>query len=268
MNKTNSLVFLKLGGSLITDKHTASTARSDVIQRACSEIAQALAESPNTQLILGHGSGSFGHMAAREYQTRQGVHTPAEWRGFANVWKEARALNQIVVEALHVAGLPALSFPASAGADVCEGEITEWNLSNLSKALEANLLPVVYGDVAFDNDWGGTIVSTEDVFRYLARQLRPRQILLAGIEPGVWTDYPTNTLLASAITPENINRVLPALKGSAAADVTGGMRSKVEEMLTLAQQAPGLEVYIFSGQETGAISNALLGEVGGTRITA
>ena len=268
MTTNKKLLFLKLGGSLITDKHTPSTARPDVIRRACEEIAQAISANPRMRLIVGHGSGSFGHMAAKQYHTRQGVHTPAEWRGFANVWKEARALNQIVVEALHAAGLPAMSFPASSGAAVCEGQVEHWDLSPLHKALEANLLPVVYGDVVFDNEWGGTILSTEDIFRHLAHQLAPSRILLAGIEQGVWADYPANTMLAGSITPANINRVLPALQGSAAADVTGGMRSKVEEMLALASQAPGLEVYVFSGVEAGAISNALCGEVEGTQITA
>lgn len=263
---SGNLIFLKLGGSLITDKHTASTPLPEVIARTCEEIAHALADNPQMELVLGHGSGSFGHMAARQYNTRQGVRTLEEWRGFANVWKEARALNQIIVEALHTAGLPAVSFPASAGAEVADGEVQAWDLSRLVKALDVGLLPVVYGDVAFDRERGGTILSTEDIFQYLARQLGPSRILLAGIEPGVWADYPDNTRLAPTITPANIDSVLPALQGSAAADVTGGMRTKVDEMLTLVQHVPGLEVVIFSGVEDGSILKALQGEAGGTRI--
>jgi len=238
----------------------------DVIQRVCGEIAQAYAEIPSLRLVLGHGSGSFGHMAAKLHNTRRGVHTSEEWRGFANVWKEARALNQIVIEALQEAGLPAVSYPAAAGAIVANSEIQAWDLSRLIDGLEAGLLPVVYGDVAFDWVRGGTILSTEDIFNFLARQLSPAQILLAGIEPGVWADYPAKTKIAQTITPATIDAILPALQGSAAADVTGGMRSKVEEMLALVEVLPGLEVVIFSGVEDGAIFSALKSEAEGTQI--
>jgi isopentenyl phosphate kinase len=42
---------------------------------------------------------------------------------------------------------------------------------------------------------GGTILSTEDLFTYLAGLLHPEQILLAGNEPGVWADFPKNSRL-------------------------------------------------------------------------
>src|SRR5512146_1620840 len=94
------LVFLKLGGSLITDKDTPRAPRLDILARLAGEIAEARRQRPRMQIVLGHGSGSFGHVPARKYGTRQGVRTPEEWLGFAEVWKEARALNQIVVDAL------------------------------------------------------------------------------------------------------------------------------------------------------------------------
>jgi isopentenyl phosphate kinase len=55
------LVFLKLGGSLITDKNQAHTARLDVLERMAFEIAAARAQDQDLKIVLGHGSGSFGH---------------------------------------------------------------------------------------------------------------------------------------------------------------------------------------------------------------
>ena len=63
--------FLKLGGSLITDKRQPETPRMDVIERLAQEIAAARAANPSLQLVLGHGSGSFGHIYARQYGTRR-----------------------------------------------------------------------------------------------------------------------------------------------------------------------------------------------------
>ena len=34
-------------------------------------------------LIIGHGSGSFGHYMASKYGTRRGVNGPEQWMGFA-----------------------------------------------------------------------------------------------------------------------------------------------------------------------------------------
>ncbi|MFN2297565.1 MAG: uridylate kinase, partial [Anaerolineales bacterium] len=74
-------VFLKLGGSLITEKGRARTARPDVLRRLADEIAQARNASPDLQIVLGHGSGSFGHTVAQQFGTAGGVRTAEEWRG-------------------------------------------------------------------------------------------------------------------------------------------------------------------------------------------
>jgi isopentenyl phosphate kinase len=263
-----NLQFLKLGGSLITDKTTPRTPRLDVITRLAAEIKTQQKEIEGLNLVLGHGSGSFGHVPAKKYGTRQGVTSPAAWQGFAEVWFEASTLNRIVMEALHGAGLPAVSFPASAGATARDGLVVSWNLTPLTSALEAGLLPVVYGDVVFDTLRGGTILSTEDIFTHLARELRPRRILLAGIDEGVWVDYPGRTQLIPEITSENWDAAAASLNGSISTDVTGGMAGKVRSMLDLTTEIPGLEVHIFSGNHPGNLAAVLRGENLGTLITA
>ena len=261
------LTFLKLGGSLITDKDRPHTPRPEVIARLAEEIAAARREKPDLRLVLGHGSGSFGHAAAGKHGTREGVHTPQAWRGFAEVWQAARSLNCLVTEALHAAGLPAVAFPLSAAATVEAGRVVAWNLYPLRSALASGLLPVVYGDVAFDTARGGTILSTEDIFAHLGAALHPRRILIAGAEPGVWADYPACTRIIPKLTPADLERRRTALRGSASTDVTGGMLSKVTGMLSLLEAQPALdEVCIFGGAQTGAVRAALLGASPGTLL--
>jgi len=273
------LVFLKLGGSLITDKAVPRTPRPDVLCRLAQEIAEARKANPELRLVIGHGSGSFGHVPARQYGTRQGVHTPEGWRGFADVWWDASSLNRLVVEALHQAGLPVVSFPPSASVTTRDGQVAAWDITPLRAALETGLLPVVQGDVIFDTVRGGTILSTEEIFEHLARHLHPTRLLLAGIEPGVWKISPppspdpihlkgefSGDRFFSEITPKNLNEVLPSLGGAQAADVTGGMASKVGQMLALVQALPGLEVLIFSGRKPGLVREVLLGGIAGTKI--
>jgi isopentenyl phosphate kinase len=167
------LQFLKLGGSLVTDKSRPHTPRPEVLERLAQEIAAARQSNPALLLLLGHGSGSFGHVPAKKYGTRNGVQTPEGWLGFAEVWQEAVALNRLVIDALIATGLPAISFPPSASAIAEDGRVYSWDLAPLQAALQARLLPVVYGDTVFDRLRGGTILSTEDLFDYLAVQLHP-----------------------------------------------------------------------------------------------
>jgi isopentenyl phosphate kinase len=260
------LVFLKLGGSLITDKQTPRTPRLKVIQRICGEIKAALAADPGLRILLGHGSGSFGHYPASKYRTRDGVNTPADWLGFIEVWQAAAALNHLVMHELHASGLPGISFPPSAGVYSQQRSIHSWNLEPLRSAVHNQLLPVVYGDVVFDAELGGTILSTEDLFVYLAAALHPDRILLAGRDPGVWQDYPAQTSLFTEISPAERGLVSPSIGQSAATDVTGGMAEKVNQMLELISSQPALEVLIFSGEEPGSVRQALVGDYPGTRI--
>lgn len=259
--------FLKLGGSLITDKTQVRQPRRDILARLSQEIGAAYRANPDLQLIIGHGSGSFGHVAGQKYGTRQGVHDKEGWRGFVDVWKDARTLNQIVVEALLEAGLPVIAFPPSAAVIANAQHPARWDLQPIRSALSAGLIPLVNGDVVFDTSLGGTILSTEELFIYLAAALKPDRILLAGLEPGVWADFPTCTVLVERITPNNLNAISKNLAGSAATDVTGGMVQKVESMLALTARVPGLQAIIFSGLQADLLRQALLGVLSGTVIT-
>ncbi|NDJ53247.1 MAG: isopentenyl phosphate kinase family protein [Chloroflexi bacterium] len=260
------LTFLKLGGSLITDKGQAETARLDVIQRIAREVAEAQDLRPDQRLLIGHGSGSFGHVAAARFGTRDGVQTPDQWGGFAEVARTAARLNTIVIEALADVGLPVMRFQPSASA-LCEnGIIKELASAPISEALAQGVIPVVYGDVAIDHVRGGTIISTEEVFERLALDLRPERILLAGNTPGV---FDGRGEVISLITSDSVASHRPALQGSEHTDVTGGMLSKVQGMLSLASKVEKLEIRIFDGESSGNVREAL-GDTStnlGTRIT-
>ncbi|MGE5223146.1 MAG: isopentenyl phosphate kinase [Omnitrophica WOR_2 bacterium] len=262
----SSLSFLKLGGSLITDKTRPHTPRLGVIARLAGEIAAALNQDPSLSLVLGHGSGSFGHVPAKQYGTKQGVSTPEQWRGFVEVWREAFTLDRIVIDALLDAGVPAISLAPSAAVTAEHGRLIAWDLTPLRHALSARLVPVIYGDVIFDTHLGGTIFSTEDLFSFLARRLRPRRLLLAGREPGVWQDFPECQHLIPEINRSNLADIRDSLGESTGTDVTGGMAAKVHEMLSLVQDIPGLEVDLFSGETPGLVKKVLLGDRAGTLI--
>jgi isopentenyl phosphate kinase len=260
------LVFLKLGGSLITDKSRPHVFRKEIMQRLAEEIQAMRLQYPDLQLVLGHGSGSFGHIPAAKYHTRDGVRTPEEWAGFLEVWREARSLNDLVMDCLQNAGVPAIPFSPVSAVTSQNHRIENWNISPLRQALDHCLVPVVYGDVIFDTATGGTIFSTEELFEYLALELKPSRILLAGIEGGVFKDFPNTTELIPEIQSREFGKIKGHLTGSADTDVTGGMLDKVSKMLDLIKKIPELEVIIFSGAESGVLNQAFSGVNPGTRL--
>lgn len=260
------LVFLKLGGSLITDKTRPYTPRLDILADLASQIAAVRSRIPDLRIVLGHGSGSFGHTAAKQHRTREGVSTREGWQGFTDVWFQASALNRFVMQALHEAWIPALAFPPSSMVTASDGKVLLWETTPLGMALAAGILPVIYGDVVFDEVRGGTILSTEDLFMYLAKHFFPERILLAGLEEAVWADYPARSQRVRKVTPESFNEFRQNIGKAAGADVTGGMESKVRQMLELVQAVPGLTVRIFSGEQHGNLAFALEGQQIGTLI--
>ena len=266
MSSSDKLIFIKFGGSLITDKHKSRTARHGVIRKLADELKAASERNPGMKVLVGHGSGSFGHVSAARHGTRDGVRSRKDWQGFLEVWQDARELNRIVVEIFSEAGLPMMAFPPSATTLAADGSVMTYALEGIQSALANGLIPVVYGDVVFDTSRGGTILSTEELFVHLALELKPQRILLAGQEPGVWADFPVCSALVSLITPSTLAEIEGKLRGSVAVDVTGGMYQKVVTMLKLVKVVDGLEVLIFSGEDAGVLSAALDGEEAGTLI--
>lgn len=240
------LTFIKIGGSLITDKTVEKTFRKDIMDRIAAQIQALRTELPDETFVIGHGSGSFGHYAARRHGTADGVHTTDDWRGFAEVATAAYELNHYVLASLVNHDLPVWRIQPSASAICKGGEITSMALSTLSTALENGLIPLIHGDVAIDTEKGGTIISTEAIFLYLARHLPVQRIILLGEVAGV---YDNNHQLIPKITPDNFEQIADVLGGSRGVDVTGGMYSKVRQMLTLTQDINGLHVHIIDGRQ-------------------
>ncbi len=257
------LVFIKWGGSLITNKDQAETPDSEMIRNLANQFLQIIQQFPQTKFVLGHGSGSFGHVVANKYHTRQGVSTPAEWNGFWQVWKAARALNQIVLTALDKYHIPHIAIPASATFMADKMAPVSFFEEPFRNALQHGIVPVIYGDVVFDHTLGGTILSTEDIFFHLARNFQPEKILLAGLTDAIFYDFPINERRIATITPQNFTEIQPFIGASNSIDVTGGMLTKVKRMLELIEEQPQLKVTIFSAKHPDAMKTALLdGDIG------
>jgi isopentenyl phosphate kinase len=254
-------VFVKLGGSVITNKQRPSTPRPDLIKRLAAELKCALEARPDLQVVLGHGSGSFGHVVGARYGVRQGIADGQSWWGYAATGAAAAQLNRIVADTFLAAEVPVLTVQPSASACCREGRLVELDVRPIREALRHGLVPLVYGDVALDEKRGCTIVSTEQVFAFLARHLRPARMVLVGEVGGVYDDDPLanrNAARIPRITPATLYGLEAQLGSSHGVDVTGGMLAKVREMIDLVAQGGTKRVHLISGRCEGALTRALL----------
>ncbi|MEA2600019.1 MAG: isopentenyl phosphate kinase [Acidobacteriota bacterium] len=260
------VLLLKLGGSLITEKAREETPRREVIDRLAGEIARGLEDNPR-RLVVAHGSGSFGHVAARRHGIGQGPLTADQLAGVSRTQERAAALHQIVVAALVEAGALPFSLAPSSCVVAVAGQPVAIAEEPLLLALERGLLPVLYGDVVVDREWGASICSTERLFRLLAPRLQSNKLLICGSiwlgeTDGLW-DAQGRTV--PRVTAETFPAALEAIGAPAGTDVTGGMRHRLETAMELARL--GIPSLLANGLIPGLLERALRGEaVAGTEV--
>lgn len=255
---------IKLGGSLITDKQRARTYRQDITRTIAAQIKTIWEDEPGSPLIIGHGSGSYGHFEARTHRTMAGVSSPEEWFGFTKVAEAALALSHLILRELIQQGLPVIRFQPSSFIRAAAGQIVEFQTSLITQALHSGVIPLIHGDVAFDSQLGGAILSTERIFVGLANSLPVRRIILLGEVDGV---LDADGRVIKTITPASLDSVRAVMGRSSGVDVTGGMLQKVEEMVALVTDNPKLEIVIANGQRPNVLTDLVSGDQAtGTRI--
>lgn len=258
---SKKLYFLKIGGSIITDKSRPRVARRAEMRRILREIKEAKRRG-NFQLVIGHGGGSFPHTTAKKYKVNEGlVHSYSE-KGASLTLLAARELNDIFINEGLKVGLVMFSFtPSSFG--VWDGkEAKSGTVRNIQEALRRGMLPVVYGDVVINLERGVSIASTESVFQFLAKKLKPKKIIVATDIDGVFDKDPRkykDANLINLINRKNIAKVMGMTSGSNKIDVTGGMKTKLSILYGMIRltHAKGI---ITNGTRKNSIRNALLGK--------
>jgi isopentenyl phosphate kinase len=136
----------------------------------------------------------------------------------------------------------------------------------LERALELGLLPVVFGDVLLDREWGACIGSTETVLLALARSLRRsgwalRRAVWLGATDGV---YDRSGRTIRRLEPRELPAVLAGVDDAAGTDVTGGIRLRLSTAASLARL--GVTSHIVDGTAPGVLEQALRGRAVGTRV--
>lgn len=263
---TRPVVLLKLGGSLITDKKRPGVARHAVILRLAREIADWMKAHRAPRLLIGHGSGSYGHIVAAKGGLTPGADATHKLDAIARTQRRASDLHRMVVAALDDAGARPFSFAPSSFLLSADGGGALRFHAPVFAALDRGLLPVVYGDIVLHRTRGAVIVSTEELFLMLAKEAarlgRPiaRTVWLGETEGILDDDGHTIARLSSAEAMRFARRV----RGASGEDVTGGVALRLRAAGSLARG--GVPSFIVDGRRSGILSTSIAGRATGGTI--
>lgn len=257
------VIFIKYGGSIITDKKNAMSVSSSVIDMLNEQIRIISSES-SYSIIIGNGGGAFGHYFAEKHQLYNGNINSDTFLGICKGKNGNSFLNRMVVENLldkHI-----LSCSVKISVPYILGKIqNSWE--EVFVYLNNGIIPVLYGDILFFPNKKYSIISTEQAFldlseyflKYKSEQYRVSKFILCTNTNGV---LDKNGINIPSI-PIHFNDFSLFWKNPDEYDVTGGMSEKVKKSLKLAKVAP---VYIINGMKENAILKVMNGETAGTTI--
>jgi isopentenyl phosphate kinase len=253
---------LKIGGSVITYKDQYFSPNLDNINRLTQEIK----ESKTNNLILIHGAGSFGHPVAKKHSISEGFQNKDQLIGLSKTHQSMTRLNQIIIDRLLEAGVPAFSISASSMMLTQCRRIIEIDLKIIHRLLNMGLVPVMFGDAVLDTEQGFAILSGDQLIVKLAMELKAERIIFGSDVDGIFTSNPKNNKDAKLITKLSFSNMNAKVSNATYTDVTGGMMGK----LTEAKEAvkAGTEVIFLNATVKDRVKTALKGEkVIGTILT-
>ena len=255
-------VVVKLGGSAITDKSRACTARLEVIHNAICEIS-----THSGPLVLLHGGGSFAHPFVSKAALRNGFKHKTQLASVSEIELNLDQLTRIIAVGLLLRHKPFVPLAPMSFLTLRGGNVSKWFLGPVSAALRLGLIPLIHGDIAFDETRGCGVVSADRIASLLGERLRIPRVLFGCDVDGLYDGNPKTSSKARLVSEVNRGNYSELLKGlrNTSGDVTGGMRGKALEALRLAKH--GCECYIFNLTEPSNLGNLLKGsESIGTRF--
>lgn len=256
-------VVVKLGGSIVTDKRSATLrVREAMVRRLARELAGA--ERP---LVLIHGAGSFGHQIVERTGLHLGLEGEASRLHLGETQRLQYELDAQISRFLLEANLPVMPCQASATAVMRDGRLEAMDTAAIELMVAQEMIPLLYGVPAMDLVRGCSILSGDQIAPYVAARLGVGLVIHCTDVDGVFEVDPSvepGARRFDRIDGRSWEAIRGRLRGSRAVDVTGGMEGKVDSLIELARA--GLRSRIIDATRPGRLAAALAGEPVGTLV--
>lgn len=272
------MILIKMGGSIITDKSVPLSYQEKAVDQISETISKMI--SSGEHVIVVHGGGSFGHY----YSTIYDMHTKPDrydLRGVAIVRNSMISLNSMILETMLHNGIVPYSISPSVfvhGADspyprpsdihspVPGSGIIQERVQEILRMTQSGLCPVTYGDVIWHGRGRSYILSGDLIMVHMARILRPRLAIFATDVDGLYAKFGSGDIIKRISHAEGRKILAKPDTGMDAdtkvADVTGGMRRKVQSALDILKA--GTDVFLVNGNKPDRIRAALQSKYHGT----
>ena len=257
MKAESSVILLKLGGGLLTDKNNPLSIREDVVKSAVKQIIDA-----NEKVILIHGGGSFGHPLAKKYSISNGFNKaiPNQILGLAETHHSMIKFNSYLIEQLLENNYPVLSIQPSSIFIRESKKILFDSVDVLETALNLKIMPVLYGDILLDKGGSFSILSGDEIILKLCESLKTyniSKVVFAMESDGLFIaadlDGSNCNLLTECYSNE-LNDLNLADLGQKI-DVTGGIKSKLTHIKKICKYK--IPVQLINGLTEGYIYKSL-----------
>ncbi|THU45108.1 hypothetical protein C4D60_Mb02t14390 [Musa balbisiana] len=273
---------VKLGGAAITCKNELESINEEILESVCVQLREAMSKSANSSsgnvvsmdwskrlgkplmsapeefrncrsldldsnFIVVHGAGSFGHFQASSSGVHKGgLHLPLVKAGFVATRISVTSLNLEIVRALAREGIPSVGMsPFACGWSTHGRNVASADVSHVISALHSGFVPVLHGDAVVDD------LQTDVLGVYDRPPTDPHAILLRKIA----VDEDENWMI---VKPKLQHEKMGVEITVAAHDTTGGMKTKISEAAMIAKL--GINVYITKAGTPHSL-RALRGEV-------
>ena len=245
------MLLIKLGGSIITDKNTPRSRNGPLTEELLGQLSSA--EGP---IVLVHGGGSFGHPPAMAYDLQNGYKDPSQSKGIAIVSHAMRELSQLMMERCFSAGLSPVSLPGGIISRCSGGEIIDLEKDLFDRVIDLSLIPMTFGDVAFDDELRFCIVSGDQLMVRLTELYHPSKAIFVTNVDGIYDRDPKDP--GAKLMDKLKDDRKGAIQGQVGSDATGGIHRKKMSMLKIADA--GTPAYLINGNHPERLAKVIRGE--------
>ena len=259
-----NLFILKLGGSVVTRKNKETLSVRRALLATIARELKKFREHSDHDIILIHGAGAIGHRLAHEYGLRTGTGKDArKWHGAILSRLANQTLNARVAKTLIEEGVPVTPVHTSSVTGNRNGKLSRCFLAPIVHALRSGCVPLLYGDMVFDDALGMSICSGDTIAARLAARMGAQKVFFATDVDGIFTKDPHKYRDATLVKKIRLRELLHGenirLASSHNIDVTGGIRGKIGAFENL--NARHLEeIVIFNGLDSCLYKNHLFGK--------
>lgn len=245
------LYILKIGGSVATHKDDlGGLARTSLLKKIALAIKSAQYEK-DFDLILIHGAGAGGHQLAKKYNLAVGTNGEKEkLKGALLSCIANQKLDNAIFEIFVSAGVNV--FPIHTASTIVQKnkKISYCDMRMISEALRRDCVPILYGEMVFDEELEMSICSGDAIAPYLAKKLEAQKIFFASDIDGIFDRDPhihkDAKLIENVYLGEILNNDKIEITESHSVDVTGGLLGKIKN-LNLKDMNSLQSVEIFNG---------------------